>query len=247
MNPRIRLAFLVASWLTWTSAAPAAPAPGVALVELFTSEGCSSCPPADGLLARVQRDAARDGRRVYGLAFHVDYWDHLGWRDRFSSPAFTRRQNAYARRFALAGPYTPQMVVNGAQEFVGSDAARASRAIADGLAHATHVTVGLRAAARGDSIDVAYTLDGSPKGAVLCVAWVDASASSNPDRGENSGRALAHVDVVRDFRSLVPGANRAGTLRLRRPEPAEGRVVAWVQDGDTGPVLGASATPSIAK
>src|SRR5439155_1000874 len=97
---------------------------GFALLELFTSEGCSSCPPADALLARLASEARRSGRRVYALSFHVDYWDRLGWKDRFSSAAFTQRQGDYARRFRLASLYTPQLVVNGAQEIVGSDAPR---------------------------------------------------------------------------------------------------------------------------
>src|SRR5262245_19078461 len=97
------------------NAAPIAPpAPSrFALVELFTSEGCSSCPPADALLARLAADAARSGEPIATLSFHVTYWDQLGWKDRFSDEAFTRRQGAYRRRFALASLYTPQMVVGG--------------------------------------------------------------------------------------------------------------------------------------
>src|SRR5262245_18067196 len=96
--------------------APAAP---FALVELYTSEGCSSCPPADALLSKLVDAARRDGSRVFALAFHVDYWNRLGWRDPFSDPAFSERQSMYAKSFEPR--YTPQMVVNGVQSFVGSD------------------------------------------------------------------------------------------------------------------------------
>src|SRR6186997_556038 len=100
---RIALVALAAGAASQTHAAPAP-----AFVELFTSEGCSSCPPADALLERLVSEAG--GRRVYGLSFHVDYWDQLGWRDRFSNAAYTRRQREYARRFGLASLYTPQIV-----------------------------------------------------------------------------------------------------------------------------------------
>ena len=100
------------------------------LVELFTSEGCSSCPPADELLAKLSREQPVDGATIVPLAFHVDYWNRLGWVDRFSSPQFTKRQQEYAAALR-ADTYTPQMVVDGRDEFVGSDDARARQSIAD--------------------------------------------------------------------------------------------------------------------
>ncbi len=99
------------------------------LVELFTSEGCSSCPPADALLMKLEAGQPIDGVEIIALGEHVDYWDQLGWHDRFSSRQYTQRQNGYGNRFSLQGVYTPQMVVDGTQEFVGNDANRATRAI----------------------------------------------------------------------------------------------------------------------
>ena len=222
-------------------AMPPADATGVALLELFTSEGCSSCPPADALLARLVSEAGNSGRRVYALSFHVDYWDRLGWKDRFSSAAYTQRQRDYARRFRLASLYTPQLVVNGEREMVGSDAPRAEAAVHAGLATAAEVPVTVEAAARGHEVSVRCRVEKAPAGAVLEVAWVDASASSAPDGGENRSRVLRHVNVVRDLRSVRLERAFEGTVGLRRPEVRNGAVIAWVQAAGAGAVLGATA------
>src|SRR4051794_35546641 len=102
--------------------------PSAVVVELFTSQGCSSCPPADELLGRIARDASLRGR-VIPLAFHVDYWDHLGWRDPFSSPEWSQRQLDYVRAMRLSGAYTPQAVVGGARELIGSNESQLFSAI----------------------------------------------------------------------------------------------------------------------
>ena len=222
-------------------ATPAADSAGFALLELFTSEGCSSCPPADALLARLASEARSTGRRVYALSFHVDYWDRLGWRDRFSSAAFTRRQGDYARRFRLASLYTPQLVVNGAREIVGSDAPRVEAALRAALASPAHVPVTVAATASGLEVSVRCRVEKAPAGALLEVAWVDATASSAPDAGENRGRALRHANVVRDLRSVRLDRPFDGTVALSRPEAREGVVIAWVQAAGPGPVLGATA------
>jgi len=105
------------------------PAPKVVLIELFTSEGCSSCPPADALLRQVNGSRTAGDQLVVGISEHVTYWNGLGWSDPFSSPAYTERQNAYSERFHLEGVYTPQMVINGAEQIVGSDRAALLRAV----------------------------------------------------------------------------------------------------------------------
>jgi len=222
-------------------AAPSTDAAGFALLELFTSEGCSSCPPADALLARLVSESRDSGRRVYALSFHVDYWDRLGWKDRFSSAAWSRRQGEYARRFDLGSLYTPQLVVNGAKEMVGSDATQVEAALHAALARAARVPVTVHATARGLDVSVHCKVEQAPAGAVLLVAWVDATASSAPDNGENRGRALHHVNVVRDLRSVPLDRPFDAAVELKRPEIRDGAVIAWVQEAGAGAVVGAAA------
>jgi len=216
---------------------PASAVPGFALLELFTSEGCSSCPPADALLAKL----ANERGRVIALSFHVDYWDRLGWKDRFSSAAWTARQRAYAERFELSSLYTPQLVVNGSLQIVGSDAAGAERAVRAALANPARVAVAVEATARGNEVTARCRVASPPPHTVLQVAWVDAGESSSPDAGENRGRALHHVNVVRDLRTVPLEGPWDGEVKLRRPGPRSGSVIAWVQAADAGAVLGAVA------
>src|ERR1700685_382630 len=118
------------------------PKDGFVLIELFTSEGCSSCPPADALVARIQEE--NNNKPVYILSFHVDYWNHLGWKDPFSSAAFSDRQKNYANRLNLQSVYTPQVVVNGQTEFVGSDEDRMKNAIENSLQKKSAVLLSLQ-------------------------------------------------------------------------------------------------------
>ena len=242
---RLLLAIAGAAWAQAASSAqPPGPAShGVAVIELFTSEGCSSCPPADALLERFVGDAQRSGRPVYGLSFHVDYWDHLGWKDRYSSADYSQRQSRYARRLGLGSLYTPQMIVNGTREFVGSNRAAADAAIREALANAAPARIRLSASVQGHEVAVKYAVEGAPAGAILEVAWVDAHAESAPSRGENQGRALRHANVVRDLRSAELNGALAGTIRVTRPEARDGEVIAWVQAEPAGRVLGAASQP----
>ena len=219
-------------------AAPAAPA-RFALVELFTSEGCSSCPPADQLLAKIAADAAHAGEPIATLSFHVTYWNHLGWTDRFSSEAFTRRQTAYARRLELPSLYTPQMVVDGEQQFVGSNAGEALSAIRAALARTRATEITLDAHPDSSGVSATCRVSGAPDGAVLWIAWADTKDASAPDAGENEGVHLVHANVVRALEQVpLRGGAYNGTVHLRRPENVPGAVVAWVQRGDVGAVLG---------
>lgn len=226
----------------WPPVTPAT-ASSVAVVELFTSEGCSSCPPADGVLARIVEQSRRENRRVYALSFHVDYWNDLGWPDPFSAPAYTQRQNDYARTLGTAPRiYTPQMIVNGRSEFVGSDSARADRAIAEALSAPSSVEVALRVEREGNTVRVRYQSN-APAGARVNVALIERDAERRPTRGENAGRALRHVHVVR---ALRVAHEASGELRIEAPaglSAAASEVIVWVQEGATGAVLGAASAP----
>jgi hypothetical protein len=232
---RLSLAFPLVISLASSAPLHATPPRPLALVELFTSEGCSSCPPADALLAQL---SARGD--VLALSFHVTYWDHLGWRDPFSNETFTRRQGAYVHAFGLESLYTPQMVVDGRRQFVGSDRTAATDAIRDALARPLSADVSLSTHAAGASIAATVRVEHAAPDAVLFVAWADAERSSLPDRGENGGAHLRHVDVVRDLeRVALHGGRYEGVVKLTRPQAVAGSVVAWVQRGESGEVLGA--------
>jgi len=211
-------------------------APPCAVVELFTSEGCSSCPPAEALLTRLDAHARAAGQRVYLLEFHVDYWNSLGWRDPWSSAAASERQHAYAAQLGIDQVYTPQMIVGGTSEFVGSNADRAEREIATALARPSAVDVAL-AAAPGDRVRIRLTP--VPKGALVLVARVDDPPASHVAKGENAGRVLRHSDVVRAFATTAPDAKGLAEVTLGA---GPGRIVALVQDRGSGAVLGAAAT-----
>lgn len=182
--------------------APAAGATHPVLVELFTSEGCSSCPPADALLRRLVMDQPVPGVRVIGLEEHVDYWNGLGWRDPFSAARFTRRKYGYASALHLAAAYTPQMVVNGRLAFIGSDAARARSAIASAAAARLATVSVVRTYAGGDTVGLQLRvrrLPASPADRTAEV-WLALAEDGLADRvtgGENAGRRLVHDAVVR--------------------------------------------------
>jgi hypothetical protein len=246
-TPLILAAALAVACLTSLSPAarPGSAEHGFALVELFTSEGCSSCPPADALLGRIVAEAERGHLAVYALAYHVDYWDHLGWRDRFSSPEYTQRQDGYAREFGLTSLYTPQMVVNGERQFVGSNESAARAAIRDGLARTDAVLITLSARSASPEVVVDCTAAAAPAGVRLEIGWVDDHATSSPDRGENGGRTLHHVHVVRELQRVPLDGKHHASATLHPPDPGQGRVIAWLEARDGGRVLGATESEPI--
>ncbi|QOV88750.1 DUF1223 domain-containing protein [Humisphaera borealis] len=219
--------------------------PGIAVLELFTSEGCSSCPPADQVLNDWVGKAAQQQSPVYPLAFHVDYWDRLGWKDRFSSAESTARQRAYAAAMNTRQLYTPQLVVNGSSEFVGSDAREASRQVATALSRPALVGVSIKPEkGKKSSIQVGYEVAGSIEGAVINVAVVERGLTSVVTRGENARRSLTH-DTVRGFLTAPLDASK-GRVEVSFPadmNPRNAKVIGYVQNGRTLAVLGATETP----
>ncbi|MET8265512.1 DUF1223 domain-containing protein [Micromonospora arida] len=217
---------------------------GFAVVEMFTSQGCNSCPPAEELLSEIERDARDRGQNVFALGFHVDYWDDLGWPDQFADAAYTARQEAYARAFGTRGLYTPQMVVNGTVEFVGSDRRRAAAAIMSAMASTAATPLALSIANLGnDRVMVDYRTEQPPERAVLQMAVVERSLTSEIARGENAGRTLRQDNVVRAFRSVGLDAER-GQVELATPpglDPRSASVVGYVQENGERAIVGATA------
>lgn len=213
-----------------------------AVVELFTSEGCSSCPPAEANLNRLHREATKADRRVFVLAFHVDYWDRLGWADPFSDAAYSERQRNYART-GDGRVYTPQMIVNGREPFVGSRTQESDQRIAAALRIDPPVGVGL-AASRDDrkqTVTIDWRIDPLPEGAELQLALVEDGLSTDVPKGENRGLTLRHDGVVRAFKTINPDTQTGqSTFTLNKNvDPKETSVVAFVQDRRTREILAA--------
>ncbi len=179
-----------------TVAAPPTPV----VVELFTSEGCSSCPPADLVLQRLEAGVGVPGAYVIALGEHVTYWDRLGWKDRFSADVFTKRQEDYTWQFRTDSAYTPQMIVNGQAEFVGSDEQRARREI---LKAAQGPAVKVDLALAGDLVNIKATgLPAGVKDADVILAITESHLDTDVQHGENGGRKLRHTGVVRSLANV---------------------------------------------
>ena len=182
--------------------AAAEPARTPVLVELFTSEGCSSCPPADRLLIELQKSQPVPGAEIIVLSEHVDYWNRLGWTDPFSSALFSARQYQYAEAFHKDGAYTPQMVVDGHTEFVGSDGRRAVTTIAE-AARKPKALVELACRTDGAALKFTVRVPNAPVAdSDVLLAIAENELQSDVRRGENSGRVMQHRGVVRKLQSI---------------------------------------------
>jgi hypothetical protein len=235
------------------SAAVVAPDPAATpvLVELFTSEGCSSCPPADALLSRLGRTQPVHGAEIIALEEHVDYWDRLGWKDPFSSEEATARQNDYGSAFGGEQIYTPQMIVDGRTEFVGSsdsDAFRAIRSASQSPKPAVQLDWG-----DGDNLKINVSpLTGAMHGDDLQLFLVIAENMLHTDvkRGENAGRALEHNGVVRQLtlvgkiNSPASGFSSTAVVHPAREWNRENlRAVVFVQERHSRHILAVAAIP----
>jgi hypothetical protein len=216
------------------------------LVELFTSEGCSSCPPADKVLAYLDREPVVPGANVITLGLHVDYWDRLGWRDRFSSNEYTQRQEAYARQLKLNSTYTPQMVVDGSAELVGSNSAGAVDAIMKSVSTKKGVvTLGMDAGKLNIKVD-----ELPPHGdATVYLAVAESKLLSDVRGGENAGSKLEHASVVRQLTPIgsVTADQKTFSLGQVVPtdaswKPANVKYVIFVQDNATLKILAVGQT-----
>jgi len=217
------------------------------VVELFTSEGCSSCPPADELLGHLRQDLSAKNIQVIPLGFHVDYWDGLGWKDRFSSADFTQRQEQYARALKVDGPYTPEMVVDGALEFVGNDAGQARRTISQQASQLETAQVKIAAVGADQlNIQVKGAAGSATDKALVMLAITEDNLTTQVGSGENGGRTLHHAAVVRELRQV--GTLQRGSIETTVPLKLQKdwkrddlRAVVFVQNGPSGKIEGASS------
>lgn len=243
---------VVVAVVVWNISTPALDPPAQAaargkhtvVVELFTSEGCSSCPPADELLGRLRQPGNANAAEVIPLGFHVDYWDSAAWHDRFDSAAYSRRQEDYARKFHIDGPYTPQMVVNGEVEFVGSLASEARDAIAQAAREASAAEVHL-SLLKDDALSVTIT---NAQPADVMLAITEDRLVTSVGGGENGGRTLHHSAVVRELRRLgeISGGSFSSTVPLKLDKTWKRddlRTVVFIQTAGTGKILGAASLP----
>lgn len=217
------------------------PGPPTAVIELFTSQGCSDCPAADALLKTYL-----DSRNVVGLTLPVDYWDYLGWKDTLAGARNVERQRAYATRFGIGTVYTPQAVVNGASEVLGSSASEIDRAM-----NATETALSVSRVPvhfwhYGASIIIeagAAARDENPKDATIWLAVVQKSISVPVKAGENKGKTLTYYNVVRELTPVGVWNGRPTTIRLARAaimRPETEDLVVLIQEAETGPIIGAA-------
>jgi hypothetical protein len=222
------------------------------LVELFTSEGCSDCPPADALLEKLDRSQPLSGAELIVLSEHVDYWNDIGWKDPYSSHEYSERQSAYAGQFGLESVYTPQMVIDGRFEVVGSNERRVITAI-ESAAKAPKMPVSISSirVEAGNMVTLHVVTGQLPSSvaagsAEVLIAAADESDESHVSRGENAGRILKHIAVLRSL-TRVGTVDRAGEfsrdvrIKIDRGNTGNLRVVAIVQEAPVGRVLGAGS------
>jgi hypothetical protein len=260
-NRAVRLVSILALWAPLELAAsepptmhsdPASPPSGhTVVVELFTSQGCSSCPPADRILSEL---GSQQNARVIALSFHVDYWNHDGWTDPFSRHDWTERQSAYARLLGLRSVYTPEAVVDGRTEMVGSDANRLRAAIA-AAAQRTAASVSIHLDVEKSKVAVAATVDRPEilrsRKLDLMLAVFETNLVTSVGKGENGGKTLRNDYVVRSLRRAATlssgGANPSSQLTTLSLDDswkrAELGIAAFVQDPSSLEILGAAALP----
>jgi len=214
------------------------------VIELFTSEGCSSCPPADALLVDLSHKSPPNGVQLILLGEHVDYWNYIGWTDRFSSAAFSERQNNYVRQLHLATAYTPQMVIDGHLQLVGNGASEVYRNISLAAAEPKPAQVSLQWAPQ-QKLKIAVRSPANERPRIL-LAITEDGLSTSVGGGENGGRTLQHAAVVRQLRELGAATNGLFDVTVDpalHPDwnPAKLKVAVLVQEPGSGRILGAAS------
>lgn len=189
---------------------------GFVVIELFTSEGCSSCPPADQLIAEIQKET--QNQSVYILTFHVDYWNSLGWKDVFSQAEFSKRQRTYANWLKSTSVYTPQLVINGKEEFVGSNERSLRKSISSNLSKSrTEQILINNLISTKNTLHLDFQSTDAESASSLVLALVQKAAKTNVKNGENGGRILYHVQVVRQLKNISLINNKQGSASINIP------------------------------
>lgn len=213
---------------------------GFAVVELFTSEGCSSCPPADELVSEI---VSEKHDNIYVLAYHVDYWNRLGWEDVFSKPEWSARQQYYASMLGHQGVYTPQIVVNGKEEFVGSNETKLRNALSN-ISKEPSALLTLSATKISDELLLVSYEAAAKNSNVLHIALVQPDATTDVKRGENEGRKLHHVNIVRDLITTEITSN-IGSVKISIPKELINMplmLVGFIQQKQDGKIVAATQT-----
>ena len=213
---------------------------GFALLELYTSEGCSSCPPADELMGRIQNEYKNDN--VYVLAYHVDYWDREGWKDVFSNADYTKRQYYYAKFLGKQPIYTPQLIINGKADYIASQETLVRNGIKSALSKPVATNLSLEASQANNNLTVNYNIEGTFKTSSLLIAIVQKAAKSNVKRGENANRVLSHYQIVHHLHSVAL-KDKKGTISIHLPKSfneKEYEIIGFVQDKNNGNISGAT-------
>jgi hypothetical protein len=235
-------AFIYKDKVQKTTQHPTSENNGFAVLELFTSEGCSSCPPADELMGKIEKEYK--DKPVYLLSYHVDYWNRLGWKDRFSTAENSQRQQQYSR-ILNSQIYTPQLVVNGKTEFVGSNENSIKDAIQEALFNAKKTTVELSANVSQKDINVQYKTSATDPKNMLLINLVEKHSSTQVGKGENEGRHLHHWQIVHKQNQISLNKQPEGTTTFKLPEgfSAENwEVIAFIQNVKTGQISGSAKT-----
>ena len=211
---------------------------GFALLELYTSEGCSSCPPADELLGKIQKEQKENN--VYVLSYHVDYWDKQGWKDIFSNADYTKRQYDYARYMGKDPVYTPQVIINGKIDYIGSQETSLRNGIRTALSKSGSASLNLESTQNGENLAVNYAVESTSKNSRLFIAVVQKEAKSNVKRGENANRVLSHYQIVRHLQSVDLNKSKKGITSVHLPKDYNSKdfeIIGFIQDMNSGVIL----------
>ncbi len=213
-----------------------------AVVELYTSQGCSSCPPADARLTELSREPG-----IVALTFHVDYWDYLGWKDTLAKPEYSERQRAYSHSRGDRGVYTPQMIVNGVIACVGSDDGKIDGSIRSATREHAHLPVPVSVSRDGNAITVEVSASGSAGSGEVWLLTVQSSVTVEIERGENKGREATYANVVRELKQIGTWSGGQARFEATASDAGDSFVVLVHEanpDGP-GPIIGAAKSAGL--